>query len=1265
MSRNKIILTSIILFGIITVLFIPAISRAEGRTKVFEDQSYQYLDVVEADPLDESLRDPLAVVEDPLFPDQLGVEKKIAGLLLWQIIAIIGAAVVVILVIVLLLKRKKKGKIIGIFIFLLLVSCILYLSSSIYAQSESDNTVTIGQTNPGPLLYYPTDGAERVNTPYFYWQPIANTSSYVVYFYHPQKGYKTYRVTNNYYHPEDFWAEVEVNETWQWAVKASIPRGWKITYTDWSVWFRVTKKELEAPVPSGKNYADIKEQPTFSWQPVTGADKYLFKLYQKGQTASFHWTYTGNNHYKLPKVIWDTLGLHQTYYWKVRAKTGDKFGDWSSDMYFTKRPDKLAKPIITGPPDNHEFSAYQYPYLKWSASQGAEIYTIYFTGLDNQGLYWVETTNNWYSFAHPDNRDKWNIGFLPGKWRWKVVADASWSSPVSSGARILIKKEVETISFPILLEPANGGEFRKNPGVFKWEPVRLATKYQLIISDPYGVQIYGPALESTERAISEAMWQNMALGTWSWRVRAINDTGEQEVWRDSAWRSFTKKEVDLAAPTDGQPTNGEKLSANPSQFSWSSIGGVAGYVVRFKAPGAWEHGQTKTTETYSLTISDNAWGAMATGVWYWQVAAVDEQGATGPYSQEFSFEKILAPLTKPEIESPADDAEFSDTGPGPKKLKWKKVEGVDNYLINLIKSGDDKIIPFRSITNSYSISQDTWKSMSLGSYRWWVRACRSEKNRTTCGLASKHYSFSKIKAANQKPTIEIISPKANDVLRGKVEVVVEASDSDGSVSKVDVYYYHQDKGGVEEIIVDTDGSDGWGGQWDTTAYPDGPGKLVARVKDNDGAMVEVAQRVPIVIQQEIPNQPPVAKIEVKEIEKATRKVVLSGHSSYDPDGKVTSYSWDLGDESIVWTSTSPGIAHIYPKEGTYTVKLTVMDDKGDANTAETEVVISAVPEEPELPEEKVEWLTYNNSRFNFSLKYPKDWTIEESFNKDGATFTSLATRGGSVAVPAYPEAKCTAFGSHLVLPGSNLQGWRTLEEIVVDNEKAWNKMWQGFPHQIIQKGYYTVNGKKGFRTIKEVSKNITDFKSAGFLYASLNKQWVVSCEFVKDKADYYLEIANQMINSLKITEPEEEEEEEEEISFTGDIITDLKTIFELAIKNPDKGRYGFKIGLTKDQVILNEDMQDTFYEVQDILRPGKIGATERWYLKMVDYDCYNELGWYLGPEKQILGLKIKKAFESYVSAWCKSVDISGGGTTVRCHYYFSNKQKPGVTYFNE
>lgn len=1253
MSRNKIILTSIILFGIITVLFIPAISRAEGRTRVFEGQTYQYLDVVEADPLDESLRDPLAVAEDPLFPDQMEPVKKIAGLSLWQIIAIIGAVAVIILVVILLLKRKKKAGIISLLTFLFLLFFIFYLSSSAWAWTTSSQSI------PGPTLWYPTDGAEQVSTPYFYWSAVANASSYIVYFYHPQKGYKSFHLTNNYCHPEDFWKEVEVNETWQWAVKAAIPKGWKITYTDYSSWFKVTKKELEAPVPSGKNYADIKSQPTFSWQPVTGAGKYLFKLYKQGQDASLYHSYTKDSHYQLPKVIWDTLGAYLTYHWHVSAKTGDQTSDTSPDMYFTKRPEKLAKPIIEGPPDNQEFSVYQYPYLKWKTSRGAEKYTIYFTGLDEQGLYWTETTNNYYSFAHPDNRDKWDVGFLSGRWRWKVVAGASWSSPVSSDAKIFIKKEVETISFPILLEPANGGEFTKNPGVFKWEPVRLATKYQLIISDPYGTQIYGPALESTERAISEAMWQNMALGTWSWRVRAINDTGEMEVWRDSGWWSFTKKEVDLAAPTDGQPTGEERLSANPGQFSWSSVEGAAGYVIRFKAPGAWEYGQTKTSQTYSLTISDNAWGAMATGVWYWQVSAVDQQGATGHLGQEFSFEKILAPLTKPEIEFPADGTEFPDTGPGPEKLKWKKVEGVDNYLINLIKSGDDKIIPFRSVTNSYSISQDTWKSMSLGSYRWWVRACRSEKNRTTCGLASKHYSFSKIEAANQKPTVEIISPKANQVLRGTVEIEVEASDPDGSVSKVDVYYYHQDKGGVEEIIVDIDGSDGWGGQWDTTAYPDGPGELVARVKDNDGAIVEVAQRVPIIIQQQVPNQPPVVKIEVKEIEKATRRVVLSGHSSYDPDGKVTSYSWDLGDMSIVWTSTSPGIAHIYPKEGTYTVKLTVMDDKGDANTAEAEVVISAVPEE------KPEWLTYNNTEFNFSINYLKNWKMTEHAQKDGAVFDSPDTRGGG-ATPVYYEAECRAYTNP-----NNLK--QSLEEYIAAEKDIQISFHQGFPYRFTEDKYYTVSGKRGIRLTGEFSTNADDFIFVQFVYVTEDRAWGVKCEAVEDKWHDYKGTFTQLINSLKITVPEEKEEEKEEseaegeskVSFTGDIITDLKTIFELAIKNPDKERYGFKIGLTKDQVIINEDMQDVFYGVQDILRPGKTAATERWYLKMVDYDCYNELGWHLGPEKQILGLKVKKAFEAYVSAWCKSVDISGGGTTVSCHYYFSNKQKPGVTYFGD
>ena len=155
--------------------------------------------------------------------------------------------------------------------------------------------------------------------------------------------------------------------------------------------------------------------------------------------------------------------------------------------------------------------------------------------------------------------------------------------------------------------------------------------------------------------------------------------------------------------------------------------------------------------------------------------------------------------------------------------------------------------------------------------------------------------------------------------------------------------------------------------------------------------------------------------------------------------------------------------------------------------------------EPELP-------TYNNSRFSFSVHYPKGWSVKESFNGDGAVFTSPATRQPSPAVPAYPEAEFRAYGSHLVLPGSNEKGWQTLEEYVVWQREAQQKDWQGFPFNFSSEESYTVNEMKGIKSTGEFSKNVDDFKFMSFIYASPDVVWNVYCETVADKADYYLDM---------------------------------------------------------------------------------------------------------------------------------------------------------------
>jgi PKD repeat protein len=52
---------------------------------------------------------------------------------------------------------------------------------------------------------------------------------------------------------------------------------------------------------------------------------------------------------------------------------------------------------------------------------------------------------------------------------------------------------------------------------------------------------------------------------------------------------------------------------------------------------------------------------------------------------------------------------------------------------------------------------------------------------------------------------------------------------------------------------------------------------------------------------------------------------FDGSPSTDPDGTITAYAWDFGDGA---TGAGQSAAHTYASAGTYTVSLTVTDDKG-------------------------------------------------------------------------------------------------------------------------------------------------------------------------------------------------------------------------------------------------------------------------------------------------------------------------------------------------
>jgi PKD repeat protein len=84
-----------------------------------------------------------------------------------------------------------------------------------------------------------------------------------------------------------------------------------------------------------------------------------------------------------------------------------------------------------------------------------------------------------------------------------------------------------------------------------------------------------------------------------------------------------------------------------------------------------------------------------------------------------------------------------------------------------------------------------------------------------------------------------------------------------------------------------------------------------------------------------PNQPPVSKFtsSVSGLDAS-----VDGSASSDPDGSIASYAWDYGDHS---TGSGATAAHTYAAAGTYSVTLTVTDNRGATSVSSAPVTVAA------------------------------------------------------------------------------------------------------------------------------------------------------------------------------------------------------------------------------------------------------------------------------------------------------------------------------------
>jgi PKD repeat protein len=93
------------------------------------------------------------------------------------------------------------------------------------------------------------------------------------------------------------------------------------------------------------------------------------------------------------------------------------------------------------------------------------------------------------------------------------------------------------------------------------------------------------------------------------------------------------------------------------------------------------------------------------------------------------------------------------------------------------------------------------------------------------------------------------------------------------------------------------------------------------------------------------NAPPVAVGKGKSIVSIREVVVFDAAGSYDPDGRITEYEWDLGDGTV---KTGKQVLHAYGKPSRFEIRLTVKDNSNVMNN-ETEMRFSIRVNSPPVP----------------------------------------------------------------------------------------------------------------------------------------------------------------------------------------------------------------------------------------------------------------------------------------------------------------------------
>jgi len=146
--------------------------------------------------------------------------------------------------------------------------------------------------------------------------------------------------------------------------------------------------------------------------------------------------------------------------------------------------------------------------------------------------------------------------------------------------------------------------------------------------------------------------------------------------------------------------------------------------------------------------------------------------------------------------------------------------------------------------------------------------------------------------------------------------------------------------------------------------PNGSYQVTLVVTDDDGSLDFTSLDI------KIGNKRPVVNPGLDVVAMTFDIITFDGSDSYDPDGSIVNFTWDMGDGGKRYNST---FQYYYQDDGTYTVRLTVIDNEGAVNSSTIKVRVMNRP--PTAYHSPVLITTYEKYWFNTSECTDRDGYI--------------------------------------------------------------------------------------------------------------------------------------------------------------------------------------------------------------------------------------------------------------------------------------------------